>query len=153
MLKPARRILMIAITAVSFWLAPPELRSHFQPQAHAAVTFTVTNTNDSGAGSLRQAILDANANPGTDMISFNIPGGGSHVITPASALPTITDPVEIDGYTQAGASPNTLLDGDNAVLLIELNGSNIGGFTLTPGLQINASNCEVRGLVINRFIG
>src|SRR4051812_42811607 len=43
--------------------------------AHAA-TFTVTNTNDTGAGSLRQAIIDANANAGTDQISFNIAGAG-----------------------------------------------------------------------------
>src|SRR5438477_10239894 len=37
-----------------------------------AMTFTVVNTNDSGAGSLRQAILDANANPGTNLITFSI---------------------------------------------------------------------------------
>src|SRR5262249_55937217 len=55
-------------------------------------TFLVTNTNDSGAGSLRQAILDANATPnvgGPDLISFAIPGSGVQTITPASALPTI----------------------------------------------------------------
>src|SRR5687768_9904507 len=44
-------------------------------EAHAA-TFVVTNTNDSGAGSLRQAIIDANNSPGFDNITFNIPGGG-----------------------------------------------------------------------------
>ena len=42
-----------------------------------------------------------------DVISFNILGGGVHTISPASALPTITDPVIIDGYTQPGATPNT----------------------------------------------
>ena len=41
-----------------------------------AATFTVTNTNDSGAGSLRQAILDANGNGGVDTIAFNIAGSG-----------------------------------------------------------------------------
>ena len=40
-------------------------------------TYTVTSTADSGAGSLRQAILDANANPGADTIAFNIVGAGS----------------------------------------------------------------------------
>ena len=70
----------------------------------AAATFTVTNTNDSGAGSLRQAILDANANAGLDTIAFNIPGAGVHTITPATPLDTITDPVTIDGYTQLGSS-------------------------------------------------
>jgi CSLREA domain-containing protein len=108
----------------------------------------VTNTNDSGAGSLRQAILDANARAGADNIVFNIPGSGVQTITPATVLPDITDQVVIDGYTQPGASRNTLSYGDHAVLLIELNGTAIGG---SSGLTIRASNCEVRGLVINRF--
>src|SRR5437016_5283227 len=90
-------------------------------------TFTVLNTDDSGPGSLRQAITDANATPnagGADQIHFNISGAGVHTISPASALPAITDPVVINGYTQPGASPNTLNIGDNAVVLIELNGTN-----------------------------
>jgi len=53
-----------------------------------AATFTVTNTNDSGPGSLRQAILDANGNPGLDTIQFAIPGPGVHTITPLTPLPT-----------------------------------------------------------------
>lgn len=68
----------------------------------SAATFTVTNTNDSGAGSLRQAILDSNLTAGLDTIAFNIGGGGSHVIQPISALPAITDNGEIDGTTQPG---------------------------------------------------
>ena len=52
----------------------------------AAATFTVTNTDDTGPGSLRQAILDANAAPGLDTIAFNIPGAGVHTITPTSGL-------------------------------------------------------------------
>ena len=50
----------------------------------SAVTFTVTNTNDAGAGSLRQAILDANASAGADDIVFAIPGPGVHTIVLAS---------------------------------------------------------------------
>jgi hypothetical protein len=42
-------------------------------QSVRAATYTVTNTNDSGAGSLRQAIIDTNNNPGPDTIAFNIP--------------------------------------------------------------------------------
>src|SRR5439155_24062018 len=84
--------------------------------------FTVTTTADNGnnlaptAGSLRQAILGANATPGTDTINFNILGIGPFTISPPTALPTITDPVIIDGYTQLGATANTLAVGDNAVL-------------------------------------
>src|SRR5262245_55377105 len=57
------------------------------------MTFTVTNTTTTGPGSFRQAILDANANPGTDTIAFNIPGAGVHTIMLAFFLPTILDPV------------------------------------------------------------
>jgi CSLREA domain-containing protein len=113
-------------------------------------TITVTNTNDSGAGSLRQAILDANASTGTtETIIFQIPGAGVHTIQPASALPAITDPVTIDGYTQPGASVNTQAASDNAVLLIELDGTNAGA--TASGLVIIAGNSTVRGLIINRF--
>ncbi|MFL6255325.1 MAG: beta strand repeat-containing protein, partial [Pyrinomonadaceae bacterium] len=113
--------------------------------------FVVTNTNDAGAGSLRQAILDANANPGPDDITFNINGAGLHTIKPASPLPVINDPVVIDGYTQPGASANTLGVGNNAVLLVELDGSAAG--TPADGLQINSINVTVSGLVVNRFRG
>jgi VCBS repeat-containing protein/parallel beta-helix repeat protein len=115
-------------------------------------TFNVLNTNDGGADSLRQAILDANGSAnvgGPDRIAFNIPGAGVHTIAPLSALPAITDPVVIDGYTQPGASPNTRATGSDAILQVELNG-NAAGFT-TTGLTINAADSLVRGLVINRF--
>ena len=77
----------------------------------------VINTNDSAAGSLRDAINCANTTPGTDH-RFNIPGSGVHTISTASKLPDIFDPVVIDGYTQPGASANTNGPGlaDNAVL-------------------------------------
>jgi parallel beta-helix repeat protein len=120
----------------------------------AGQTFTVTNTNDSGTGSLRQAIESANANLGLDVIAFNIPAMGRHpgtdprTIQPTSPLPHITDPVIIDGYTQPGAAPAT--DDAQATLLIELDGIKAGdGFV--SGLIISAGNSTVRGLVINRF--
>ncbi|MFB3079708.1 MAG: hypothetical protein ACE1Y4_17060, partial [Lysobacterales bacterium] len=109
--------------------------------------FTVTNTADSGAGSLRQAILDANAAAGTDTIKFNIPGTGPHTISPASALPEIDDTLAIGGYTQAGAAAATA--NAAATLMIELNGVNAGDDS--HGLALNADNSVVRGLVINRF--
>jgi hypothetical protein len=113
-------------------------------------TFVVSNTDDSGPGSLRQAILEANAAPGHDIIAFDIAGPGVHTISLTSPLPTITDPVTIDGYTQPGASPNILQEGNDAVLLIELEGSSIEG-TDRNGLVIAAGDSTVRGLIINRF--
>ena len=63
-----------------------------------ASTFTVTTTNDAGAGSLRQAILDANTNADLDTIAFNITNVAAAVktITPASALTEITSPVRYE---------------------------------------------------------
>src|SRR5215510_12616599 len=107
----------------------------------APMTFTVTNTNDSGSGSLRQAILDANANSGADKIVFTIPGLGGHTIMPTSALPTITDLVTIDATTQPGFAGSPI---------IELNGANAGPVN---GINILAGSTTVRGLVINRFTG
>jgi hypothetical protein len=124
-------------------------------------TYVVTTTADSGAGSLRQAILDANAaatgtagNP--DLIQFNLPTTdpgyngttGAFTIQPLSALPTVTDTVVLDSYTQPGASPNTLAIGDNAVLNIVLDGSLAGA---VDGLVIGGGNTTVRGLVIDNF--
>ena len=113
--------------------------------------FVVTNTNDAGAGSLRQAILDANANPGPDDITFNISGAGVHTLTPLTPLPAVTGTVNIDGYTQPGASANSILVGNDAVLLIELDGSAAG--TPANGLELRGNTSTVRGLVINRFGG
>lgn len=112
-------------------------------------TFVVTNTNDSGAGSLRQAIFDANARVGTDLITFNIPGAGVRTIRPLTPLPTVSSPVTIDGYSQPGSSVNTLSSGDNAVLLVELDNSGTA-FAADGAISIRAGNSIVRGLVINR---
>lgn len=99
---------------------------------------------------LREAINASNASVGvTDTIAFGIPGGGVKTIRPTTALPTITDTVVIDGYTQSGASPNTLAQGDNAALKIELDGHLAPAST--NGLRLDADNSVVRGLVINRF--
>jgi hypothetical protein len=133
----------------------------FSGITHASTTFTVTNTGDNGGvdpapgagtGTLRQAIVDANATAGTDTINFNIPGSGVHTISPAATLPTISGAVLIDGYTQPGnggpnAHPNTLAIGDDAVLLIQLDGPLLD-FVLR--LLSSGSGSTVKGLVISR---
>lgn len=113
-------------------------------------TYMVTNTGDSGAGSLRAGMVFANENAGATptTIDFNIPGDGVQTIEPLSPLPEVGN-VLIDGYSQPGAMPNTLGTGDNAVLKIELDGSSAGN---SPGLHLT-NGAEVRGLVINRFAG
>ncbi|MBA3425617.1 MAG: PD40 domain-containing protein [Rubrobacter sp.] len=122
-----------------------------------ATTFTVTTASDGREGfcgatcTLRDAIGTSNVTPGpgANTIKFDIPGSGVQTITPLAALPQITRPVVIDGYTQPGASPNTLATGDNAALKIELNGTNVGG---GDGLAINnSSGSVIKGLAINRF--
>ena len=119
------------------------------PALGFANTYTVTTTADSGAGSLRQAIMDANANPGADTIAFNITGSGVQTIAPATTLPAITDAVTINGYSQSGASPNTNApnQGTNAVLRIEIDGSSLGA----GGVCLSATAVvTIRGLVVNR---
>ena len=114
-----------------------------------AAAFTVINTNDSGAGSLRSAIIGVNTNGGAQLIDFAIPpfDGTVKTITPLTTLPVINRSVTIDGYTQdpAHSHPNTQVTSDDAVLLIQLTGTLAGG----DGLGLAASNCVVRGLVVN----
>jgi hypothetical protein len=120
--------------------------------AASANTYTVTSTADSGAGSLRQAILDANANAGADTIAFNVTGSGVHTIAPASALPDIAGPVTIDGYSQPGASANTQGTGQglDTVLRIEIDCTSTGS---QGCLRVRADDVTIRGLVVNRSPG
>jgi VCBS repeat-containing protein len=137
--------------ALGFMLAVLVVMSLLAAGPARADTFTVRNTDNTGPESLRQAILDANDevnHPGADTISFAISGAGPHTIAPTSELPVISAPVTIDGYTQTGASENTLTQGTNAVLEIELNFANVT-ISNNIGLDISAGNSTVRGLVIN----
>ena len=110
---------------------------------------TIVNTNPSGQGSLREFIENANALSNTGLAQagmtagiensiFMIPGAGPYTIQPATAFPTVTDPVVLDGTTQPGWT---------SAPIIELNGN----MTVADGLTITASGSTIRGLVINRF--
>jgi len=139
----ARRRLSRAADPRHVGRSPGEAVERLEGRTLLAV-FTVTSTADDGPGSLRQAILDANANTTTDTITFNIPGAGVvHTIAPLSPLPRMTGistSNTIDGTTQPGFA---------GVPLIELNGSAAGGGA--DGLSFEIGT--VRGLVINRFRG
>lgn len=117
----------------------------------APATFTVTNTNDSGAGSLRQAILDANANGNPadmDVIEFDIPGSDVHTISIQSDLPLASEKVTIDGYSQTGAQANTAVAPEpiNSVIKIEIDGTNA---TIADGaLNLQANESVIKGLSV-----
>lgn len=91
-----------------------------------------------GDCTLRAAIQQSNATAGQDKIKFALPGGNT--IQPTSALPAITDPVIIDGFSQWPQGR------------VEIDGSAAGGSSLY-GLRITAGGSEVKGLIINRFSG
>ena len=98
----------------------------------------VTNTNDSGAGSLRQAILDANNTPGVDIILFDIAASQPHLISLGSALPIITDAVTID----ASSEPDVVM----------VDGGSLTG-AATDGFRIEADDVTIASLTIQNFPG
>ena len=113
----------------------------------------VTSTDDPGDGfcdrfgcTLREAMTAVNLTSQPQTISFAIPGPGPHTIQLTSMLPTITNAVVIDGYTQPGAQPNTnpFPQPLNTVLQVEVRG---GGFSF------NWPSTVIRGLAINGGIG
>jgi uncharacterized repeat protein (TIGR01451 family) len=121
----------------------------------APATFTVTNVNDAGLGSLRQAILNSNARfaSGPNTITFNIPGSGVHrILLTSDPLPQIAESVIIDGYTQPGSSVNTASNAFNGVVRIRLDGVLlVSGGTYCRALDITAGSSTVRGLNIMNF--
>jgi CSLREA domain-containing protein len=122
-------------------------------EADANTGDSLCDTNLAAPGlqcSLRAAIQLANASVDSNVIRFNFQGDGVVTINPTSELPTITNPVTIDGYTQPGASPNTSTSGFNGKLLVELSGTLAGDVS---ALSIAADDTTVRGLVINSFSG
>ncbi len=121
----------------------------------------VVNTNDSGLGSLRQSIINANALsnlgmasaglvPGMDNIVFTIPGAGPHTIALTSgALPVASTALAVQGFTQPGSSTNTLLVGSNASLRIVIDGlttATSSGLTLGSA----ALGSVIRGVAVVR---
>jgi hypothetical protein len=107
-------------------------------------TFTVTNTNDSGPGSLRQAILDSDSAQGPNAISFDIPGSGVRTINVLTVLPALTQPVTIDGTTEpnSGGQP-----------VIQIDGAQAGSGAVGLDLPVWASGSTINGLALTDFAG
>lgn len=112
------------------------------------VDLVVNTTDDTDDGvctathcSFREALLAADAQPGADLIAFDIPGTPPFTIAPTTVLPDITSQVTIDGTTQPGFA---------GVPIVEVSGANV---TRTSGLTLKdgASDSTIRGLVVNRF--
>lgn len=112
-----------------------------EPDANTSDQVCDVNTSNTGLQcSLRAAIQEAEARPGTNRIHFDIPGGGVQTIAPTSALPDITSPVIIDATTQPGFTNRPV---------IELSGASAPPDTMA--LQIRTSDSTIRGFYVNRF--
>lgn len=144
-----------------------------------AADFTVTNTSDSGNGSLRNALTMANATPGTShQILFNIPVSdvnynavqGTWTIRPQSTMPYINKSnILIDGTSQTANQGNTNTDGPEIVLdgtrtvdfafhIFNASGVIIKGFVIcnfTYGIQITemTSNASQNNVIKGNYIG
>jgi CSLREA domain-containing protein len=135
----------LVLAAAACWMSP----------LHAA-TFSVNTTADNGTGgctalecTLREAMVAANATATADTIEFGIdsPASGELLIALASPLPTITQPVTIDGYSQPGSAVNTSATASDATLRIRVDGN------FSRGLAVCADDVTIRGLSITGFAG
>ena len=136
-------------TAYGLTFDPPA-RTFASLGADATADFTaarhdllVSNTEDSGRGSLRQAIAEANSTPGRDRIIFNIPGPGVKTISPTAPLPDLTGPTVLDARTQPGYAGTPL---------VELDGGRLPGGHF-DGLRLTGAGGVVRGLAVFGFDG
>lgn len=129
-------------------------RGPFENQAiPTQFIYTVTNTNNSGSGSLRQALINAESAGGLNGITFNIPGSGCpKVIALQSELPPITQPLVIQGYSQPGAIGNNSESSFNASLCVVLDdaGSVSRGLVIDDTAPPDAS-VTIEGLGFNGF--
>ncbi len=107
--------------------------------------FPVTNTNNNGAGSLTDAINQANANPGPDTVTFSLPEGGSMTIAPTIPFPAITDTLFINGYSQPGAALGTI-----AGRTIRVNIDGVGLPITNDIFIVSSNNVQIAGLAIYR---
>ena len=111
MLKSVIKLAAIGVAAAAITASAAAVSA--DSTAFDATPLVVTTTNDTGPGSLREAILDANRNAGSaDSISFDIPSGGVQRIMLQTPLPTVSDGVTIDARTQPGYAGTPLVEVD-----------------------------------------
>ncbi|MBP6504715.1 right-handed parallel beta-helix repeat-containing protein [Dokdonella sp.] len=126
------------------------------PVGSTATTLVVTTSADSGFGSLRQALLDANQSSNFNRIEFDIGNScGPRVLNLASDLPSVLHPVQIDGYSQPGSARNTLPSGSDGQICIILQRG--AGSSATSGLAVSSSapettQLQVEGLGFSNFL-
>src|SRR6056297_2497514 len=120
--------------------------SELSPAVIGLSVFVVTNTNDTGGGSLRQAMTLSEFSPQPAIIQFNIPGDLPHTISPESPLPTLVKPVTINGTSQPGYFDGTF----EPTPVIEISGLNAGS---ASGITIIGGNTLIQALAINQFTG
>jgi hypothetical protein len=134
-----------------------------------AATFTVDTTVDDGTKigcvlataddcSLRGAFGNANTSAGADIIEFAVPGAGVKTFTIGSALPNLTGPTEIRGYTQPGSSTNTngwftnafsaAGAGSNAVLQVEIDLSDKANSSPRGGIILSGGESSISGVAL-----
>ena len=106
------------------------------PSASPGATFTVDNLNDSGAGSLRQAILDVNASTGPHVIAFA--AGLNGTIELASALPSIREPLDMHG---PGAE-ELFIDANRHGRVLELNARQLNSLFSLSGLSFTGGSAS-----------
>jgi len=147
------------------------------PLPAQAAVITVSGTGDTIAvdafATLREAITSINnqadinadvtgnrvglyaSSPGgsADVINFNIPGAGVQTISPTAAEPIIVQPLTINGYSQSGTSANSLANADNAVILIQLDGTGAGASVDGLTLGVGSGGSTIKGLDIVDFAG
>ena len=129
----------------------PRQRHRFVPEGLARLeerqllaALVVTNDLDSGPGSLRQAINDANSDFDPSTIEFAIEGEGIHTIHLSSGLPGVLFPLAIDATTQPGYAGTPL---------VAIDGSTAGSFASGLAFSFLANSSSVTGLGIERFGG
>lgn len=114
-------------------------------------TFVVTNADAAGTGSLAWAVGLANNQPGSNIITFNIPGGQCPYRINLAGPLQIRNPMLIDGWSQPGNIKNTSTTGFNAVPCVVLNGGGTVGNGIETMPEMSGDALGVRGLAFEGF--